>query len=126
MKLEYCNLRNAEFREFFAANLFFSFLGKKPFLLNNNNEKITDNDLIQFYLECSELLDYCDIPRVLFNYKMNKIKNDRLVLFLEIVREKTGLSIVDRISYLGLLNRGDVVMKSNKFNELVDIFLDEI
>lgn len=115
------DLRDVGFREYFIN---FSIANC---VLSLKKEEISDKDLIRFYLEYSNLCDkhplvYDNLMMTLFNYKKSKITEERHVRFEKIIKEKTGM-IVFIMSYSALKG---VIYNDEVFNELVDIFLDEI
>jgi hypothetical protein len=63
-----------------------------------------------------------ELIKTLFNYKMKKISDERINNFKEIVKSKTGVSILFK-SYNAIKH---AIKNDEVFNELVNIFLDEI
>lgn len=118
------DLRDKEFREYFTSNVC---VGNYIFILKG--EKISDKDLMLFYLKYNKVCDENsrDITRILFNYKIRRTSYKRLMYFEKIIKSKTGLSFlpvpIDHCRYhtlKSLIDNGPI------FNELIDIFLDEI
>ncbi len=122
------DLRDREFRRFFmGATLYYcDFKNLSLF----NKEEITDRDLLEFYFEYSSGVGYrvkltSELRWILFNYKMERVNEDRLIKFWDIVKEKTGIKLTERVFYGSLI---DYLFSCDHsiFDELVDIFLDEV
>lgn len=122
---EFFDFRNKEFREYFLNHTIPRIHDELKDLSLFNKEEINDNDLIQFYFaysnSTSEIAEV-EFTRAIFNYKMNRISKDRLNKFYEITRSRTGRSLALRYKYYEFA----IIVRSDEFNELVDIFLDVI
>ena len=122
------DFRDPKFRDYLIDMLFSpSFPSEDNLLKILNKERITDGDLIQIYLSLNKLNEVL-IDKLFFNYKMWTISSDRISKFLDIAEAKTSI-ITDR-AMGGMINgyyflKGSISNES-VFQELVDIFLDEI
>jgi hypothetical protein len=139
MKLEDFDLRNKEFREFLieCINYHCYCYGNENYnkiLSLLEKEKITNNDIIKimFYFQNTEnLFSFKD---EFFDYKITKIQADRKNKFIEIIKKEVPeFEVHDKLnSHVQLLDvinkKGNIssVEKIKLFNELIDIFLDEI
>jgi hypothetical protein len=90
---------------------------------------ITDKNLLRFYLSYSDLCKECtfmetEFIRILFNYKTKSISRERIARFEDIIKSKTGI-LVSMKEHLYFSLKLTINNKS-LFNELVDIFLDQI
>jgi hypothetical protein len=127
------NLRDLEFREYILRNqIFWNFFEFSLF----NKKEITDRDLLKFYFEYysrvkkngkAEALNI-ELSRMLFNYKMSKVSKDQLIKFRGIIKKETGIDLINlRLTYYELSDKiWRTIGDFNKFNKLVDIFLDQI
>jgi hypothetical protein len=90
---------------------------------------ITDESLFQFYLDYSDLCKKFpfmegELIRILFNYKTRSISRERIARFEDIIKEKTGI-LFSMKEHLYFSLKG-LIGNESLFNELVDIYLDEI
>lgn len=132
------DLRDKGFREYFFKS------SHNAEWLNSimDKEEINNKDLIRFYLEYSKLCDnypllITSFNRILFNYKMLRISDERVDKFHEIIKSKTGISVEEAFYLITgesssplaryVYYNFKVMIKNDEvFQELVDIFLDQI
>jgi hypothetical protein len=122
---DFGGLRNLEFRKFFIESNY----SAKCILHHLEKEEISDKDLLRFYLEYSKLCDNfemisIDVTRTLFNYKIQKISDERILNFGKIIKEKTGNSL--HVKFYRYYSLKGAINNELVFQELVDIFLDEV
>lgn len=140
---EFCDLQDVDFRKLLILNLrthLFCDYYHIAEILKEEGE-FTYNSMLRFYFECSKdkymaLTHYIEyaILETRFDYKMNKINYNRLAIFFQIVKEKTGVLLTARTKYW-LLNKimamhsidtGNPMITPDEIYELADIFLDQI
>lgn len=126
-------LRDTEFRKFFIQEIDYLMWDNHVRLSFDylRGEEISDKDLIRFYFAYSKLCDKYprlidDLIRTLFNYKLGRISGERLIHFKRVIREKTGLSIVVKPHNYMYYSLMTTVNNDEVFQELIDIFLDEV
>lgn len=94
-----------------------------------DKKEITNNDLLKFYFNFNKFLFVNQIIiGAIFDYKMWHTEQLRLIKFIKVAKEiYPELILTGRINYIDLrycsLNS---TTKYDKFNKLVNIFLDEI
>lgn len=123
------NLRDVEFRDYllrYSSAYCRPIYNILPLL---NKKDVSDKDLVEFYLKLSNICDRLpsankEFARMLFNYKVTKISDDRFIRFGEIIKEKTNISTA--LDYYLYSRLRSIVVNEKVFNKLVDIFLDEI
>lgn len=126
MKLEDCNLRNKEFREFLISrqHLWHTCFKKAFSILEKDN--INESDIMKFCIEISkhskQYFDY-SLSQVIFEYKMKKISKDRLVKFIKMIKEEyPSLAIDESITYEQLIYK----CSGAKFYDIINTFLDVV
>lgn len=122
---EFCDLHNEEFRNLLIFNLR-HLLNVEDIIEIIKKEKITNNDILRFYFKCSKRIStWHYIIETLFNYKMNRISDERVIKFKTIIKQKYPTKDIsaNRIGYIELMYSFSSPLG---FYELVDIFLDEI
>lgn len=128
------DLRDEEFREYFFAFLPHDFkVCNKELLSSMSSGRFTNKDLarlcfeLSFYDNSDDIFNLLDVESILFNYKMERISEERVDNFRQICREMHKLTIHSliyiKIKDYFLVWECDGI---NKFNKLMDIFLDEI
>lgn len=114
------NLQNKEFKDYIVRYM--------PYYISNIlKEEISNKNLIRFYFEYVNyppVLAAVGIEKMLFTYKLKKISNDRVFNFAEIVKSRTGISLLLDCNLYDTLRLK--VVNKEMFDELIDIFLDEI
>lgn len=122
------DFRDKEFKKYIMNNLPLHFIlfpdhKKKSFLKILAKDNITDGDLLRVYFIFNDSTSIVD--KLLFNYKMRKISEERVFRFLDIVKKKFGVVITRRMTYNDLLFEPTVTTLCI-LDELVDVFLDEV
>jgi hypothetical protein len=96
------NLRNKEFRRHLINNTNLSYCRLHAAIFILEKDKITDRDIINFYFEFSEALEfygkgvYFDFIAALFNYKIGK-KDDKRMEFAKLVKNMYSHINIDDI-----------------------------
>lgn len=132
MKLENFNFRDEEFRNYFNFHLPYDFKACNEELLSRiSSGEFTDEDLVKLFLKLSFCNSYFfnlfDVERILFNYKISVISEERIDNFRKVCEEMHNIKLCE-INYVDIKDyffmwECDGV---NKFNKLMDIFLDQI
>lgn len=127
------DLRDLEFRDYILRNqIYLDFFEFSIF----NKDEVTDRDLLKFYFEyysksekhCKAEVLNIELTRILFDYKMSKASEDQLIKFKKIIKKETGIELINlRLKYYELSDQiWRTVGDFNKFDKLIDIFLDEV
>lgn len=131
MTLEYCNLRDLEFRRYFISYLSWWDIGEnRGFLSSLEKKEITDKDLIRAYLDIS----FVDISNlhfsiILFNYKATKISKERINKFYKLCREVHNFKPNKLLNYnneIDYVTLSAAISDAEDVNKLMDIFLEQI
>lgn len=119
------DLRNKEFKEFFISEISQSFYFPEVAKIFSvlAKEDITDKDLMKFYCEFNKLtetLPYYNylFKKSLFNYKIQRLSNDELIKFKNIIYKEAIQDACVFYEYYG----GLFEFKKLSYDQLIQFF----